>query len=207
MDGRQVPMVADLEPPTPVLYRITRKPETEPLDESWNTLRVQLETVTRAEFTHALRLRPSHAAEIEEFGEEPFEAGWRDDLQDPSGLIAGIPEGMPLIARLEDEVAWVSEQHLVTQKRSNAAFENVAVLVLARVPMQRRGERPRGHRVLDERERAVRLSAVNHEPHPNASQESSPAVARSDNFRHCSQHYALHLFQRTTSVHSAHAFG
>ena len=82
---------------------------------------------------------PNHAAEIDEFGEEPFEAGWRDDLQDPSGFIAGIPEGMPLIPRLENKVARVSEQHLVTQKRANAPFENVAVFVLAGVPMQRRG--------------------------------------------------------------------
>jgi len=62
-------------------------------------------------------------------------SGWRDDLQDPSWSIAGIPEGMRLVPRLEDEVARVSEQHLVTQKRPDAPFENVAVLVLARVPM------------------------------------------------------------------------
>jgi hypothetical protein len=33
-----------------------------------------------------------------------LKAGGRDDLQDPTGAVAGVPEGVPLVARLERQV-------------------------------------------------------------------------------------------------------
>src|SRR5438046_481065 len=40
-----------------------------------------------------------------ELVEEMLEAPRRDDLQDPARLVAGVPEGVPLVARLERQVA------------------------------------------------------------------------------------------------------
>ena len=54
----------------------------------------------------------------------------------------------------------------------------------ARVPVHRRGERPSGHRVLDEGEAVAGLVAVDHEPHPDASQEPRLAVAGTNDLRH-----------------------
>ena len=53
------------------------------------------------EFGQCLRFGARDAAEVDEFAEEPLEAGGGDDLQDPGGFIAGVPEGVPLVARLE----------------------------------------------------------------------------------------------------------
>ncbi len=40
---------------------------------------------------------------------------------------------MPLVARLEDQVARLADDDLVAEERSNATFEHVAVFVLAGV--------------------------------------------------------------------------
>ena len=79
--------------------------------------------------------------------------------------VAGVPERVPLVARLEDEVADLAEDDLVAELRADAALQDEAVLVLVRVAVRRRRERPPGHRVLDEREPAAGLVAVDHEPH------------------------------------------
>ena len=59
---------------------------------------------------------------------------------------------MPLVAGLEDQVARPGLDDVIAQQRAYAPLEDEAVVVLARVQVQRRGERPRRHRVLDERE-------------------------------------------------------
>jgi hypothetical protein len=46
-------------------------------------------------------------------------------------------------ARLEDEVAGPGLDHVVAEQRAHAALEHEAVLVLARVPVERRRERAR----------------------------------------------------------------
>ena len=56
-----------------------------------------------------------------------------------------------------------SDEHLVTEQRANASLNDIAVLVLARVPMKWRGQRARRHRVLDKGEAAVGRAAVDHE--------------------------------------------
>ena len=61
---------------------------------------------------------------------------------------------------------------LVAEQRAHAALEDEAVLVLARVPVQRRGERARRHRMLDEREALARLGPVDHEAHADAPEEA-----------------------------------
>jgi hypothetical protein len=41
----------------------------------------------------------------------------RDDLEDPALGIAGVPEGVPLVARLEREVAGFGVDHVVAEQR------------------------------------------------------------------------------------------
>jgi hypothetical protein len=40
------------------------------------------------------------SSELDEFGAESLEASRRDDLEKPRRLIAGVPEGVPLVPRL-----------------------------------------------------------------------------------------------------------
>jgi hypothetical protein len=62
---------------------------------------------------------------------------------------------VPLVARLEGEVADLGVDHVLAEQRSQPALEHVAVLVLAGVAVQRRREVTRWDRVLDEREPAA----------------------------------------------------
>jgi hypothetical protein len=62
------------------------------------------------------------------------------------------------------------------------------------MPMQRGSQCTRGHRVLDQREPAVRLVAVNHEPDPDASQEPSFAVAGPDDPRCHRRHIVFSIW-------------
>jgi hypothetical protein len=51
-------------------------------------------------------------------------------------------------SRLEDEISWPDDAHLVPDLDADLAFEDVGVLVLAYVGVQRRGEDSRPDRVL-----------------------------------------------------------
>jgi hypothetical protein len=69
-----------------------------------------------------------------------------------------------LPAGLEDQLADLGDNLVVTQQRAHSAFEHKAVFILAGMPMQRRGQDVRGQAVLDKRESATRILAVDHEP-------------------------------------------
>jgi hypothetical protein len=58
------------------------------------------------------------------------------------------------------------------------------------VPVQRRRQRARAHRVLDEREAAARLVAIDHEPNADAAEEPGLAVMRADHLRRRRLHLA-----------------
>ena len=49
--------------------------------------------------------RPPGSTKGDEFDKVAFEPCGGDDLEDPRGLVAGVPERVPLAARLEDQVA------------------------------------------------------------------------------------------------------
>lgn len=86
------------------------------------------------------RIRSAHGL-FEEFDhllEVPLKSRGRDHLEDASRLVACVPERVPLTPRLEDQVARVPVDDLVTEKRTELSFENEAVLVLAAVPVERR---------------------------------------------------------------------
>ena len=128
---------------------------------------------------------PPSAARSRKYCSKP--AG-RDDLKDPARFVTGIPEGVPLIARLEHQFPRTSLDDLVSQQRTHTPFEDEAVLILARVTVQRRGERPRGHRVLEEREPIARLRATDQKANPDTAEEDAIVVGRSHNFHACRLH-------------------
>src|SRR5581483_8808905 len=99
-------------------------------------------------------------------------------------------ERVPLVARLEHEIARPGLHDLVAQQRAEPALEDEAVLVLARVQVQRRGERARGERVLDEREALRRVGPVDHEADADAPEEALAPVVGPDQLDACG--YGLH---------------
>jgi len=112
-----------------------------------------------------------------------LEARGGDDLEDPARLVARVPERVPLVARLVDQVARAGLDDLVAEQRAHAALQDVAVLVLARVEVQRGGEGARRHRVLDQREALAGLRAVDHEADADAAEEALGGVGRADDLR------------------------
>ena len=102
--------------------------------------------------------------------EVPLEARGGDDLQRPRWRVARVPEGMRHASWLEDEISWPDDAHLVPDLDADLAFEDVGVLVLAFVGVQRRGEDARPDRVLHEREAASAVISPDHEPHAQAAE-------------------------------------
>jgi hypothetical protein len=71
---------------------------------------------------------------------------------------------VPLAAGLEDQIPGLGEDLLVAQQRPQAALEHIAVLVLSAVVVQRAGQHVRWQGVLEDREPAGGVGAVDHEP-------------------------------------------
>ena len=90
--------------------------EIEALDQARNALGVHFEFVAGAQLAERLRLGLGDAAEVDQLVEEPLEARRGDDLQDPRRLVAGVPECVPLVARLEDQIARAADQDLVAEQ-------------------------------------------------------------------------------------------
>src|SRR5919198_6668738 len=158
-------------------------PQPEALEQLGNALELEVMAVALAERGQLIRVRVDRAAHVGELPEEVLEARGRDDLEDPARLVARVPEGVPLVARLEDEVAGTCLHDVVPEQGAHAPLEHEAVLVLARVEVQRRRERARGHRMLDEREALLRLVAVDHESHADAAEKTLHAVVGTDDPR------------------------
>jgi hypothetical protein len=151
-------------------------PEAESLEQARDAARVHLELVAGAELAEDARLGLRHPAEVDQLVEEALEACGRDDLEQARGFVARVPERVPLVAWLEDQVARRSDDDVVAEQSADAAFEHVAVLVLTEMTVQRSSERTRRHRMLDQREAAARLVGVDHEPDADAAEESGLAV-------------------------------
>ena len=173
--------------PAPRVKRLLSEPladdQAEALEQLGDGVRLHLQPVAGAQLSQFLGRGLQCSTHPVELLEELLEARRRDDLEDPAGRVAGVPEGVPLVARLVDEVAGAGLDHVVAQQGAHPALEHEAVLVLAVVAVKRCRERPRGHRVLDEREALVGLRAVDHEPHADAAQESRLPVLRADDLR------------------------
>jgi hypothetical protein len=113
-----------------------------------------------------------------QFREVTFEPGRRDDFQDARWLVARIPEGMPLIAWLEDQVTSIAENNLSTQINANPPFSYKAVFIFTPMSMQRCSERPRFHRMFHERKAAARVIPINHNSDPSGSNAEGFTVLR-----------------------------
>src|SRR3954447_6267633 len=159
-------------------------PKVEAREQIGNRLRPDLEPVTGCDGTELSRFDRAEPAHFDQLVEVLLESAGRDDLQDSRRLVGRVPEGVPLIARLVDEVARVRDHYLVAKKCAQSALEDEAVLVLARVQVQRGRERPRRHRVLHERELAARLRAVDHEADADPAERSGLAIRGSDHLCH-----------------------
>ena len=86
-------------------------------------------------------------AKFDEFGEVVLEARRRNNLKDSRVLVTGVPERVPLMARLKIRSPGPPDQHVVAKQRPDTTFDDVAILVLARMPMQRCCQCPARHRV------------------------------------------------------------
>src|SRR5882762_5907010 len=72
--------------------------------------------------------------------EELLETCGRDDLEDPGWRVACVPERVPLAAGLEDQVAYLAKDDLAAEVGADSTLEHKAVLILATVPVHRRGQ-------------------------------------------------------------------
>src|SRR5581483_7821340 len=108
------------------------QPQPKALEQLGNRLRLHLEAVAFPQLRERLRVRLSDATQVDELLEEALEPGRRDDLEDPARLVARVPERVPLVARLEHQVARPGLDDVVAQQRAHAPLEDEAVLVLAR---------------------------------------------------------------------------
>src|SRR4051794_2505473 len=87
------------------------EPEPEAAAELGDALGLHVERVAGAELAHRLRVERAGRRHRPQLGEELLEAGGRDDLEDPRGLVAGVPERVPLPAGLVDQVARTGLDH------------------------------------------------------------------------------------------------
>src|SRR4051812_19831414 len=79
-------------------------PQPEALKQLGNRLRPHLKAIALPELCERLLISLGHTTHVDELLEEALETGRRDDLEDPAGLVARVPERVPLVARLEDQV-------------------------------------------------------------------------------------------------------
>src|SRR5581483_3630069 len=172
--------------------------QAEARDQLGNALELEVMAVALAQRGQLRRVGIQRAAHVRELPEELLEARRRDDLQDPAGLVPGVPEGVPLVPRLEGQVANPGRHDLVPEQRAHLALEHVAVLVLAGVQVQRCGERARRHRMLDQGEALIGLGPVDHEADADAAEKAGLPVIRADDLwrrtlSHCLRHCCLHV--------------
>ena len=152
----------------------------EALDEIGHAVGVHYQCESLTEFPKVFGPRMGDAAELDELGEEALEACRGDDLEDPAGRVASVPERMPLPARFMDEVPRARLEVLVTQDGAHTSLEHEAVLVLVVVAVQWRGERPGRHRMFDKREAVAGFGPVEHKAHSDAAKKASVPILRSD---------------------------
>ena len=78
-----------------------------------------------------------HAAEVRKLVEELLKSCGGNNLKDAGGLIARVPERMPLASWLENEVARSAVDHLIAKQRAYASLDDPAVLIFVVVAMKR----------------------------------------------------------------------
>jgi len=89
--------------------------DAEPLAEPGDALRVHVDAVARAGVCEADEVGLAGRVDLGELAEEVLEAGGRDDLDDLAGLVAGVPERVPLVAWLEHPRSGAGRHDLVAE--------------------------------------------------------------------------------------------
>src|SRR5687767_14252565 len=127
-----------------VLRPEDRVPEAVLLGDRGSGFGIELDSVGLREVSEESRhLFRDHLVRLDlraELAEQALETARRDDLQDPAGLVARVPEGVPLVAGLEHQVADLRVHDLAAELSAHAALDHEAVLVLASVAVEWSGE-------------------------------------------------------------------
>ena len=137
------------------------------------------EVVAAAEFGNRGKFGRTGLILLAQLTEELLEPGGSDDLQNPGRRAPGIPHGVDLTARLEDEAARPQDRLLVVRAKADLAFKHDRNLVLEAVDV-RRDERSDLERVPDDRQRASGVPAGHLENHvmPGRRRATSPSPGR-----------------------------
>src|SRR5712691_5914663 len=145
--------------PVPASLR-HRVNQAEALAQTGDARRVHLEGVALAELGEGREIGLARGIDLGEPAEEVLETCRRDDLDDLAWCVAGVPESVPLVARLEHPRADACRDYVVAEKCAERSRQYVRVLVLARMPVQRRGESARRERVMHDGEPLARLGSL-----------------------------------------------
>ena len=175
------------------------EPDAEAAAELGDALGLHVQGVATAELAEDLRVRrPPAASGASSAKNVSKPAG--EMISRIRGTIAGVPERVPLTARLVDQVARSRLDDLVPEQRAHPALEDEAVLVLAVVSVQRRREPARRHRVLDEAEAGVAVSAGDHEADADGLQLNRLAVGRADDRRGSGRGHVCSLLDKWLNI-------
>src|SRR5579863_4557948 len=159
-------------------WRSSRKANPETLDKARNAAHVHVERVACAERRELLRIRGAVDQLRSELAEIVLEPGWRYDFQYPGGRVAGVPKRVPLSARLADQVSRITDDNGISKQRPDAAREDETIFVLAMMPVHRRRQGARLHRMLHKREAFASVVPCNNKPSTGAPQNCEVAIMR-----------------------------
>ena len=162
----------------PVVFDGLAESHAQPLGQLHGLAELDLTAVPSSHLREQLRL--GFPLELGERPEQLLETGRRDQLQDDKRLVAGVPEGVPLPAWLEHDVAGGGSDLVVTEHRPKGSAEDVGELVLVVVQMDRRCDCADVESLLDECEAVVGVGAADHEPVLAATEAGAFAVVRTD---------------------------
>ncbi|MGY3698205.1 hypothetical protein ACVIGA_008285 [Bradyrhizobium sp. USDA 3240] len=131
------------------------------------------------------RIRRTVAQLCPELSEIVLEGGRRNDLQYAGGRVPGIPERVPLLARLEDQISRIADHDGVAEHRPDAALEDETVFVLAMMPVHGRRQGARLHRMFDNSEALAGIVPVDHEAGAGAAENCEMTIMRAECSRRC----------------------
>src|SRR5215216_1160085 len=113
---------------------------------------IALHAVLRTQRRRGRNVLGGGPQEFIELHEELLEPGRRDDLQEPCWPIGGVPECVPYVAGLEDEIARLPMHDAGSEHEAPSTLEHERELILAGVEVDRDGETSRDDRVLERSE-------------------------------------------------------
>src|SRR5579859_479288 len=99
------------------LRRTSRKANPEALDKAGNAAHVHVERIAFAQRCEPLRIRGSTDQLCPQLAKIVLESSRRYDFQNPGWRVAGIPERVPLFARLENQVPGIANDHGISEQR------------------------------------------------------------------------------------------